>query len=286
MSARYTLLLVCALCSATLAHAQPESVLRQARQLYEANDYEQCLNLLNKQPVEQLVPETHFILANCHHKMDQLSEALFQYDLAEQRAFVLPELFLNRGICRIALGMIDAAEADLIRHLRTHPRDARTLYYLGELEYRRLSNNHSLGYLADCLEVDPQNTNALFLRGGNLADMGRWEQAGNAFREVLALNPTHAPARRALALVHLQQNNPQEALRLLAELEPADMQEQAEVLFFQAEAHWALHQKDKACECWKLSAEKGDVDASKNMVNVCERGKTKLRKKNISFGEF
>jgi len=270
------------LLTALFGFSQSSPQLTQAWDAYNAQKFEQCLALLE----EARGAEALFLEGNCHQKLGDLHAALQCYDSAESSGCTHENLHLNRGICRLFLGMLDPAEQDLKRQLRDDPQNERALYFMAQLNYERYESTASMDYLERCLVVNPDNTDALFLQGGNYVDNDQWELAANAFQEVLSIDPEHGPAQKALAQVLLFQNDPTFALEILEELQPQTDAERAEVAFFQAEAHYLLHHNEQACKLWTLSAELGDKDAQRNLTNICEKGKEKLRRKRLTRMEL
>lgn len=252
---------------------------------YAAGEYEACLKVLNAAEGSQ-DGDCLFVEANCHQKLGDLEKALHCYDLAEQHKCSMNALFLNRGICRLNLGLKEAAESDFNHHLALTPEDSKTLYYLGQLEYMRFNTAGSLAYLSQATAIEPNYIDAIFLEGGNYADIDKWEFAEQSFRRVLAINEFHLEARKALAMVLIQQNRMQEAIDELDKIKEGEDAVMAEVYFYKAEAFYSLHQDEAACELWTLSDHLGDPDAAKNLLNICQKGKSKLRKKKASYAKF
>ena len=266
----------------TNVFSQAAENLALAWDAYNSDRFEQCLATLD----EVRGAESLFLQANCHQKLGDCYTALGLYNSAESSGCSHENLHLNRGICRLTLGMIEPAEQDLKRHLRSAPQHERALYYLAQLEYMRFAGVASMNYLDRCLGVNPDNTDALYLQGGNYVDQERYPLAADAFREVLSIDPEHFMAQKALAQVLLYEGQASEALALLEVLESDDNDVQAELYFYQAEAHYLLHQRDLACEFWDKSASMGDKDAARNHTTICEKGKDKLRRKRLTRMEL
>lgn len=262
------------------AFAQPS--LELAWSYYEANEYQRCLANLE----DHAGADVLFLRGNCHQKMGNLTLALSAYDAAASSGCEHTNLHLNRGICRLSMEMLEAAEQDLKRHLRIDPQSERALYYMAQLEYMRFSTSTSMDYLERCLNVNPDNTDALYLQAGNLADQEKWMLASSTFQEVLSIDPTHYMAQQATAQVFLQWNKPQDAIGILNSLTQHPDADLGLIYFFLAEAHYQLHQQEEACEMWEKSADLGDKDAAKNQVNICVKGKSRLRRKKMTYAEF
>lgn len=256
--------------------------LDRAWSYYNSDDFESCLASMEGSAGSEVL----FLRGNCHHKMGYLSKALSAYDAAESSGCEHPDFHLNRGICRLSLGMIEAAEQDLKRQLRVDPTNEGALYYMAQLEYTRFANQTSMDYLERCLNVNPDNTDALYLQAGNLADQEKWLLSSQTFQEVLSIDPDHYMAQQAMAQVFLQWDKPSDAISVLSGLEDHPDADLALVYFFLAEAHYQLHQQEIACEMWEKSAEMGDKDAAKNQVNICDKGKTRLRRKTMTYADF
>jgi tetratricopeptide (TPR) repeat protein len=71
--------------------------------------------------------------------------------------------------------------------------------FLANLAWRRGEHEMALGHYRAAIELDPQNAKAHFLYGRRLAMLERAEEARLQFERVLALEPGHTGARRALS---------------------------------------------------------------------------------------
>ena len=280
-------LVILGLFATMISHGQSASEsYRTALSHYEAGEYELAID--NVDLAINLGKQGNYykLRADCHHKMESFASALADYDFAEKRGCTDLDLYINRGICRISMGMYDQGEMDLWRHLEAFPEDEKALYYLGEAEYLQFNNKACLNYLNQAIEADPEYMDAYYLRGANYVEMGRMDLAEKDFEMCVELNPDFQRNVLNLAIINIENLQPEEALISLHDLHSEDEELMAEILYYKAEAHYALHNQEEACFLWQQAAELGDVYAEKNYTNVCEKGNGRHKKKKVSFATF
>jgi tetratricopeptide (TPR) repeat protein len=133
-----------------------------------------------------------------------LSEARFDESIRayEEALRIRPETYrAHVGIAEALAGLGRAQEG------RTHFEAALALQpelpglhgFLANLAWRRGEYEMALDHYRTAIELDPRNAKARFLYGRHLATLGRAEEAKRQFERVLALEPGHPGARRALS---------------------------------------------------------------------------------------
>ena len=95
---------------------------------------------------------------------------------------------------------IEIAQGWFEQALAVDPDSSLVCFYLAEIEYNRGLNDAALAHLERAILLNPQNHEALYLIGFVLGDAGRPEEAREATKRAMSLNPalTHAHANLAL----------------------------------------------------------------------------------------
>jgi cytochrome c-type biogenesis protein CcmH/NrfG len=91
------------------------------------------------------------------------------------------------------------------KRLKRRPNDARAHLELGRALFAQERGAEALPHLEQACRLRPAWLDAHLLRAFELHWQGRWREAEAAYRRVLALEPTHAVARRGLLAVRLCQ---------------------------------------------------------------------------------
>lgn len=257
-----------------------------AKSAYEAEEFPDAVAYLDG--AISLVKKGDFykLRGDCFQKMQNFASALTDYDFAERRGCADLDLNLNRGICRISMGLFEAAEEDLYHHLDASPDDAKAHYYLGEANYMMFENKRSIAHLDDALMIDDEMLEAHYLLGANYSELGKLKEAKVEFQTCRRLKPKYMRIDLNLAILALEDANPDEAIVILSRIVPDNDELTAEVHFYLGEAYYALHQKDQACQQWSAAAELGDSFGKKNHDNICVKKNGRHKKKGSSFIQF
>jgi len=128
------------------------------------------------------------------------------------------QIFFEQGDAENA---IDA----LIDAVRLDPENVNALILLGNLHARAHSDAETaLSFYERVLELDPENYLAINNFGGNLANLGKYDEAKRYFELAHDLNPDYPNTLYGMALIESRQNNPKEAFdyvrRALIKLDP------------------------------------------------------------------
>lgn len=257
-----------------------QSELVEWRALYDRNRFDQIIaeSELRKGELE---PLEILLIADCYQKLGELHSALTHYNQAERKGCADDKLFLNRGICFIALQDFDSGVVDLTSYLRKNENDPVAYYWLGELEYRRMENKFSLDYLDEAIKLDSSYRDAFFLRGANHVELRRYQLAYEDFAEVFQLDPEMHRAKYYMAMCAVEMTQYETAIELLSELILEDTGFPADVFSLRAEAHYLQREYEEACADWEEAANLDDAGARENFKQVCtdKSGKPRFRKK-------
>jgi tetratricopeptide (TPR) repeat protein len=122
---------------------------------------------------------------------------------------------------------------------------------------------------ANCLRLDPNNSIATFNHGLALRKMGNTEGAVRSYQRALALDPKFREPILELAVLYLQSNRADEALRMLEALTESD----AVVLSLIGAAHLQKHNLDEAQRHLESALRKDRtlMDARLNLAQVFTR---------------
>lgn len=127
----------------------------------------------------------------------------------------MPKLAARLALCRHRLGEPEKARRLYLRELRENPGDTGTLMDLGDLlaDMGRLESASEM--YRRVLQLNPRAADAHFALAGLASRRGNHRLAVRRLRRVLRLEPDYPQARRRLARVRLDMQQPDRARRLL-----------------------------------------------------------------------
>lgn len=268
------------------ASAQRDELIEEARSLYARGNYQATLVKLAELGVSRFDGNIFLMRADCFHKLDQFSEALENYDLARLHGCTSDELMLNRGICKVSLGLYDNARFDLISYIQKHPEDVRAYYWMAALEYMCVELKAAMSYINQTIEMDSTYAEAYYLRGACYAGMNRKMLALDDFHSAYTMNASLDRAKLNMALMHMDMGQFEQAAEMLSELSVQNIDFTAEVLYYRGESLFAMHDADGACKDWNDAATLGDADALAAFRKVCLDRKGKPRLKRRMYVQF
>jgi tetratricopeptide (TPR) repeat protein len=178
-----------------------------------------------------------------------LNEAL--HDIDERRfpsaIGTLEKLLRIKPDLAVAHGKLGTAYAATgqsklaVKHLRAvaqhDPDDPYGLMMLGWLAYLQGNAEEALELYRRADEIEPFNAKTHYHWGLALVKLGRWAEAGSAFRQVLVIDPNHAGACQGLGHALRQQGEPAKALRFAQRAARLSNEENADVLISLAETY-------------------------------------------------
>lgn len=273
--------------TAMLGYSQSSSeLIHSAKASYGNEKFQEAIDFLDQAIAQGKQGNYYKLRGDCFQKQGNFGSALADYDFAERRGCTDLDLNLNRGICRISMGLFEQAENDLNVHLEAFPDDAKAHYYLGEASYMMFENKASVAHLADAIMIDDDYMEAHYLMGANYSEMGKMNLAEEEFQTCRRLKPEYMQIDLNLAILALDDSNPDEAISILSRIAPDSDQLKAHVHFYLGEAYYALHDKDQSCLQWAAAAELGDSYGKKNYENICVKQNGRHKKKKTSFVEL
>lgn len=239
--------------------------------LYYQGDYTAVTNILVDD--ELLETEALFIIANAFHKLKDFESALMYYDLAEEKAYELEDYFLNRAICEISSGDFESAERSLFNFEDQVGDHQMIHYYFGVIDFYSMEYKTGHQSLDMALEINPEYTDAWYLKAAIFMEEEKYLKAEECFQEVLELDPMNESAELYLAVCKIYLKDFDEAFQDLNKIIDSSEINKAEALYYRGEANFHLHHLDQACQDWKDSAFLGDAFAKENVKSICEKGK-------------
>ncbi|MET0088570.1 MAG: tetratricopeptide repeat protein [Candidatus Thiodiazotropha sp.] len=281
---------------------QPEAALKEFEKLLalqpENGDFIFSLGIVHmqleqydqaKQQLKKLVhdrkkrDEAHYYLSTIAEQQDDLDSALDHYSRVEGD-------HLGDAQIRIAKILSDQGNLnqarDTLQRLRINQPQHQLKYFMIEAELLRESQDYETvqDIYTRALEVDPENTDLLYARGLNAADLRRVDLLEQDLRKILATQPRHADALNALGYtladqtdrldeaktyilealalkpdspaildsmgwVEYRQGNLQAALKYLQQA--AEISPDAEIASHLGEVLWVMGERERAVEIWE-----------------------------------
>jgi len=246
------------------------------QELYYQGNYEKVVNYLVDD--ELLGEEDYFIIANSFHKLGEFQTALYYYDLVRDAKHDLKDYFLNKAICEISCGNVDAAERHLFIYEDQVGKHPMVYYYFGVIDYEMLEYKTAASALEEAVALDPNYLEAWYLLGAVMLEQKKYAKAVEYFENAAELNPLHETTQLYLATSLMFDNQHEKSIELLESVAANSEELKAEAIYFQGEAYFQMHLQDEACEKWSEAANLGDEYAKKALKSVCEKGKPKKHK--------
>lgn len=126
------------------------------------------------------------------------------------------------GDISLELNRVDRAAEYFQRYIALDERNPRVLYKLGVAHYRAGAPKEALAVLGEALQIDRTLSDARFLQGLCLRDLGQPRDARLALEAVVAANPGARGPREALAEVYTSLGEHQRAIDTLESLSALD----------------------------------------------------------------
>lgn len=258
----------------------------KAQKAYADGEFETALVILTDFLEKGANPEAFKLRGDCLQKLGDTAMALNDYDKARVYGYHEDDLYLNRGICKSTAGQFDGAKLDLIAYIEKQQEDPRGYYWMAAVEYLNADNKACMRYVDMAIALDSTYSDAYYLKGANLADMGKKLQAMDYFQASYELNPKQYRAKLNVAIMLIDMGQFENALELLSELRLENVDFIHEILYYRGEVFYLLHDLDGACMEWNEAANLGDPDAAVNHRKICMDKGGKMKVKRRSFGEF
>jgi tetratricopeptide (TPR) repeat protein len=256
-----------------------------AKQHYADDEYESAAVLLDEAIALDREADYFLLRGDCFHKLEQFESALADYNFAEQLGNNSPDLYLNRGICLVSVGLYEQARLDL-RLVLSRSENAKAFYYLGVIDYMNYDHKSAEENLTEAIWHNEGYMEAFYLRAATYAEWGKLQKARWDYESAIELKPDFFLSKLNLAVVMIDMLDHYEAEKQLTDLINMVPDFIDEVYYYRGEARFALRDLDGACEDWNAARELGDEDSEKNYVLICEKKKDRIRKKKRTYVEF
>ncbi|MFZ6050631.1 tetratricopeptide repeat protein [Halocola ammonii] len=260
--------------------------LSELQALYEQEQYEACLEGLEKTLEEEQSAEALRLQADCYHKLGALNEALPSYNEALEKESKNATALLHRGICYYGLGDLDAASRDLEECMKLDPDNAMIYYYQAEIDYEKFEQESAIQKLGVAIDLDENYMEAYYLRAAAASEIGNYELAITDYKKALKLKPEFRRTALNLALVYMDQGDFEVALEKLKQLTLEVIDFKAEVFYYTAEAKLSLNDKEGACQALSEASALGDKEAEKAYKSICKKNKEKMPERRRTRAAF
>lgn len=279
---KYFSILISALLMAVQVTMSAQSAYDQALQSYKNGDYATALTTIDIQLLQHESPQALMLRADCYQKLGELSKALDDYEKAKISGYSQDDLYLNRGICKVSLSLLESAKSDLKNYIQRRQEDPKGYYWLASTEYLMMENRASMRYLDEVLYIDSLYADAYYLRAAIYADQKKMNLALEDFQEAYRLDPKMHRAKLNIAIILLDMGQNRNAIELLSELKLENTDFVHEVLYYKGEALFNMHDIEGACSDWVEAAQLGDNDAETNYNRLCidKKGKPRFKRRN------
>ncbi len=157
-------------------------------------------------------------LAVAPNQLEDLTEELRSLvERAETFEALTPEQQIVLVDSLTITGQAERAEARLIELIREAPNTPLAREKLVDLYLRSGKTDEAVAQLERMIEDNPRNPSAHYLLGSIAADSDAFEDAIRYYRKAISIRPEFEPPYYELVGIHLNQRNPREALKLLAD---------------------------------------------------------------------
>ena len=165
-------------------------------------------------PVPRMPAGTAALAASAqqHFANHELDQAEADYRKILERSPDNGVALANLATIELQAGKLAAAEQHIQAALAQSPDDAYDLATFGYLKFRQEKYDEALASLGRAATIEPNNPEIQNYLGVTLGHKGLRQQAENALRRAIALNPNYAPAHNNLAVIYLSQTPPVPAL--------------------------------------------------------------------------
>ena len=270
------LLLVCS----TLAIAQMDEDLEQAKVVYDSGNFEDALlaynAYINGNNKNYLA---YKLRGDCKQKLLKYEESLFDYDTALSISKEDPRVYVSRGAARMSLGKLKQAIRDFDRVIEMDPMDADAYFNRGGALYLSFDNKAALKDLNKALELNPEHADALFIRGVIKGELYDEAEGIEDIEQALSIKQDLDGAQMSLAVLLYELKEWENAIVAFNKVIDARDKYLTDALYYRGDCKYNQGNKDAACKDWRESADLGDDDAIFIVANYCDTDAKKVPKR-------
>lgn len=262
------------------AFAQPADLLQEAMGHYERGALDSALVFVERSMAEEGESAMAFKLrGDIKQRNENFNGALLDYTRSEKLDPDQPRLYVSRSAMRISTGDLKSAIKDLDRAIALDPNDPDAWYNRACAKYMGRDNNGALRDLERALALVPQHADALFLRGVTKGELFREEEGLADIEEALRLKPSIGGGLMSAAVLLFEMKQWQPAIERFAEVIALDDEDLKEALYYRADCHYNLGDKESACIDWRRAALLGESDAKVIVRSYCMTDADKIPRK-------
>jgi tetratricopeptide (TPR) repeat protein len=162
---------------------------------FELGNLPQALNLYTRVPLDRLKPVQLERLAAAYYNNQKLSESLIVFRrLLHSAGRPVAIAHNNVGVVLEAMDSLEAAEAEYRRAVELEPDYADAWFNLGNLAGKQKNPEQALEYYTRARSLEGSNIEVESALGSVLMQLERYDQAFEAFLNILAIDSTHIGA--------------------------------------------------------------------------------------------
>jgi tetratricopeptide (TPR) repeat protein len=264
--------------------AQDDPLIAEAKNQYELANYESSLALVETALASnQNDFEAWMIKADSYHKQHDFDEAIENYKRAYDLNKSSALLMTNWGAALLNLKNYEAAEKKLKDAFKLDKNLAQTHYFMGNLQYANFNSDLAIKCYNRAIELDPDYMEAYYMRAASNAEKGDLLKAKKDYEKVHELDPDLVQATYNMAVLYIEAEEYDEALKLLDEIDPSSLPSSVDYYFYQAEALYFSGDETKSCEVYKQAADLGDTESAEIYKKYCQtkEQRNEKRKKTV-----
>ena len=154
----------------------------------------------------------YFGLAEVFADLDQMGDAVSNYETALKNDADLTEIYVPLGILYYQQGEIAKAENLLTKAVATSPTDAQAQYYLGMVRYSQNRNDKALTAFKKAQSIDPTMAEAFFQAGESLMRLNKNTEAVAEYTKATALRDNYFDAWYGMGVAYSEMDKYAEAV--------------------------------------------------------------------------
>ncbi len=142
--------------------------------------------------------DAHYNLGNALVNKGEYQQAVHHYELAIEQRPAVPRNHIRLGLTLAALGQFNAAMASLQNALSLEPGRVDAHEYMGDILVSQQMLSSALTWYEDTAKLAPNHAQVHFKLGAVLRDLDRPQDAKDALKRCLTLNPQYPRAQALL----------------------------------------------------------------------------------------
>lgn len=258
--------------------------LEKAKLLYENEEFEQAISLLNEIiEKDDDAFDAYLLRGNCFQKEEKFVAAIQSYEKAQKLDSKSAILNANHGAAFLNLNQYDRAEKRIKKALKLDPDLPEAHYFMGNLLYFDFRTSAAMRHYNKAIQLNPAYRDAIYMRAAAYVEMEKYDLALRDYQRVLELDPTLSVAKFNTAVIYIESEAYQKALEILAEVDYKDLPAAKDYYFYKGEALYFSGSKDEACSQYEQAAEMGDDESREIYLKYCltEKEREKSQEKRV-----